>query len=205
MSKEEEYYNQFKNYYLSNLELANILKSNNEKDLNNNKWSEELLYAIPKSNFIEKWETLFGYNDICKTMELNEDIKIIDEQKDKIIELLVKNKGVQRSIKDFDVGDLLCTSLQSNDNKDVFPYSDFFLVTKNVWDSFDKKKDLLNFGKIKVRKGYRKIVINHDDKYFTVFFLEKNKKGNDPNTILKKNLNKIVIVMKTIKMNGLKM
>ena len=193
MSKEEEYYNQFKNYYLSNLEIANILKSNNEKDLNNNKWSEELLYAIPKSNFIEKWETLFGYNDICKTMKLNEDIKIIDEQKDKIIELLVKNKGLQLSIKDFDVGDLHNSLFQSKDNKDVFPYSDFYLVTKNVWDSFDKKNELLNFGKIKVRKGYRKIVINHDDKYFTVFFLEKNKKGIDPNIILKKNLNKIVI------------
>ena len=192
MSKEEEYFNQFKNYYISNLEITDILESNNEKDLSNNKWSEELFYAMPKSEFIEKWETLFGYNDICKTMKLNEDIKIIDQKKDKIIELLVKNKGLKSSIKDFDVGDLRNPLLQSIGNKDVFPYSDFYLVTKNVWDTFDKNNELLKYGKIKVRKGYRKIMINHG-KYFTVFFLDKNKKENDPNAILKKNLTKIVI------------
>jgi hypothetical protein len=190
MEEMEEYYNQFKNYYLSNLEIINILTSDNIKNYNDD-WSDKLFYAIP-ADFIEDWKKQFDFNDICKTMNLNKDIKIIDEQKDKIIELMKKNKGLQKS-KNLDIYEIHSSLKKSINYDEVSPFTKFYLINKNAWNSFDKKEDLIKKAKIDVRKGYRKIMIKtHKNNYFTIFYLSKNTKEVDPTT-LTKCLNKTII------------
>ena len=187
----EEYYNQFKYYYLSNLEIIDIIKSKNTKNFNDD-WSDKLFYAIP-ADFIEDWKAQFDFNNICKTMNLNEDIKIIDEKKDKIIELMKKNKGLQKSIKNLDIYELHFSLIKSIDYDEVSPYTKFYLITKNAWKSFDKKEDLIKKAKIDVRKGYKKIMIkSNNNNYFAIFYLKEDTKEVDPTT-LNKCLNKTII------------
>ena len=192
----EEYYNQFKYYYLSNLEIIDILKSKNTKNFNDD-WSDKLFYAIP-AKFIEDWKTQFDFNNICKKRNLNEDIKIIDEQKidekkDKIIESMKNSKGLQKSIENFDIYDLHSSFIKSINYDEVSPYTKFYLITKNAWKSFDKKEDLIKKAKIDVRKGYKKIMIkSNNNNYFAIFYLKEDTKEVDPTT-LNKCLNKIII------------
>ncbi len=189
MDKMDEYYDQFKNYYLSSLEIINVLKSDNTEDFNNN-WSDELFFAIP-IDFIIKWKGLIGFDNICETINSNKNNKSIDEQKNKIIDIIQKNKGLQKSIKELGVHYLHDSLVDSIGTKDVSPYSNYLLISKNAWYSFDRKKDLAKYATIKTRKGYRKILINIKN-YFVVIYLENIEKEVEP-TNLEKCLNKIVI------------
>ena len=185
----DEYFDQFKNYYLSSLDIINILKSDNKEDYNND-WSDEIFFAIP-SDFIINWKSLINFNNICEIMELNKDNKIIDQQKNMIIELIKINKGLKKSINNIGVHDLHDSLVKSIGIDNVFPYKKFFLVSKKAWYSFDRNHDLAIYSKIKIRKGNRKILIKIEN-YFVVFYLEMNEKKVEP-TNLEECLNKIVI------------
>ena len=83
----DEYFDQFKNYYFSSLEIINVLKSDNTEDYKND-WSDEIFFAIP-SDFIIEWKNLIGFKNICEEMKSNKDNKNIDKQKNTINILLV--------------------------------------------------------------------------------------------------------------------
>ena len=173
----DEYYDQFKNYYLSSLDIINVLKSDNKEDYNNN-WSDEIFFAIP-TDFIIEWKSLIGFNNICETMKLNNNNKSIDEQKNKIIELMKKNKGLQESINKLGIHNLHDSFINSVSIDGVSPYESFLLVSKNAWYSFDINEDLAKYAKIKIRKGNRKFLIKIDN-YFIIFYLEMNEKEVEP-------------------------
>ena len=185
----DEYFDQFKNVYLSSLEIINILKSDNKEDYNND-WSDEIFFAIP-FDFITNWKASFDFNNICEKMELNKNNKSIDEQKNMIIEKIKINKDLKKSINNIGVHDLHGSLLKSVGIDNVFPYNNFFLVSKKAWYSFDRNEDLAKYAKIKIRKGNRKILIKIEN-YFIVFYLEMSEKEVEP-TNLEKFLNKIVI------------
>ena len=91
-------------------------------------------------------------------MQLNKNNMSIDEQKNKIIELIKKNKGLQKSI-ELDIHNLHDSVINYVREDEVCPYASFLLVSKNAWYSFDRNKDLAKNAKIKIRKGNRKILI----------------------------------------------
>ena len=151
----DEYFDQFKNYYFSSLEIINVLKSDN-KEYYNNDWSDEIFFSIP-SDFIINWKSLINFKKICETMELNKNNKNIDKQKNKIIELMRNNKVTKKQINNLDVNYLhnSLSLVKSVGINDVSPYSDFLLISKNAWYSFDRNKDLSKNAKKKNKKAER--------------------------------------------------
>lgn len=182
MEDENIYFLQFKNYFLSNVQLLNILNSDNIKDYDND-WSSDIFYAI-SSESIQKWKSLIQFDRICQLININKKNTIGDMEEKQIIEYIQNIPNLEESMYKFKFKSLCESFLNSvnsseEDAKKIFNFSEFDLISKNAWDSFVLKQKDKNDGKILIRKGKKKIVIKFDDNKYNIIYLHTSRQNTD--------------------------
>ena len=125
MEDENIYFLQFKNYFLSNIQLLNILNSDNINDYDND-WSSDIFYAI-SSESIQKWKSLIQFDRICQLININKKNTIGDMEEKQIIEYIQNIPNLEESMYKFKFKSL-CES---------------FLNSVNSWEEDAKK--IFNF------------------------------------------------------------
>ena len=183
---------QFKNYLLSNEEIINLLSS---EKINNN-WLNNDFYLVSRE-YMNQWKKIIHFDEICRNMDINENNKIsIKDIKKDIFIKSIKNYNINlNDIQKFSFIKLEDSLLgnsknSSNSTCKINVYDDFDLISKNAVEYINEDENITKYGKISVLKGMQKMIVNLEQKYYIIFYLNGK---NDYNEYISPNkLNKYI-------------
>ena len=201
-----EYFYQFQNYYISNQEMIKIFNEENKEESKKD-WSEKLFHLIDR-DWIKKWKSFIGFDNIIMELKNKNKEDILDNDKSWITLLIEKNikdkpelkklnnksiyniyNSVDTSFVPLDGQNIDEISFQ-NGSKIILMDNNFDLISEKAWNFFDKEKTEFD-GKIQIKIGKKKIIIKFNEERYMIQY-PKNNKIND----LEKDLIKLKIVLK---------
>ena len=76
---DNDYFQQFINYYISNQEMIKIFNGENEEESKKD-WSEKLFHLISR-DWIKEWKSFIGFDNIVKELKSKNKKEIQDKDK----------------------------------------------------------------------------------------------------------------------------
>ena len=186
---DNDYFQQFINYYISNQEMIKIFNGENEEESKKD-WSEKLFHLISR-DWIKEWKSFIGFDNIVKELKSKNKKEIQDKDKIWISTLIEKNINGKPELKKLDnqsiyniydsldyssnplVDPNVEMSFQPKSSKIILIDSYFELISEKAWELFDKEKNKYD-GKIQIKIGKKKIIIKFNEETFMIQYPKKN-------------------------------